>query len=217
MILAAGRGERLRPVTDNRPKSLVEVAGVSLLERHLRMLANAGVTTVVINLGWHGEQIVEQIGCGSEFGLQVVYSPEYEQVLETGGGIQRALPLLGRQPFWVVNADVYTDFQVPPADLGCGHLANLVLVPTPPYKARDDFALVHGKVRNTGEPSYTFSGIACYAPAFFAGAAAGRYPLAPMLRQAADKEQLAGTLYEGVWEDVGTPQRLKSVNERFGL
>ena len=99
MILAAGRGERLRPVTDNRPKSLVEVAGVSLLERHLRMLANAGVTTVVINLGWHGEQIVEQIGCGSEFGLQVVYSPEYERVLETGGGIQRALPLLGRQPF----------------------------------------------------------------------------------------------------------------------
>lgn len=215
MILAAGRGERLKPVTDNLPKALVEVAGVSLLERHLRMLSDAGVSTVVINLGRHGEQIVERIGSGSEFGVQVVYSPEYEQVLETGGGIQRALPLLGPQPFWVVNADVFTDFRVPAAALDSGNLAHLVLAPTPAYKADDDFALIKGKVRNSGEPSYTFSGIACYAPAFFAAAVAGRFPLAPMLRLAADNGQLAGSLYEGVWEDVGTAERLRAVNEKY--
>ncbi|MFQ5982623.1 MAG: sugar phosphate nucleotidyltransferase, partial [Woeseiaceae bacterium] len=112
MILAAGRGERLRPITDEMPKALVEVDGESLLERHLRFLAEVNISTVVINLGWLGERIVERIGCGSQFGLQVVYSPEFDGVLETGGGIRRALPLLGKKPFWVINADTYTEFQL---------------------------------------------------------------------------------------------------------
>ncbi len=105
MILAAGRGERLRPLTDEIPKALVEINGESLLERHLRLMAEAGVTTIVINLGWLGEQIVERVGSGSKVGLQIIYSPEYDNVLDTGGGIHRALPLLGKDPFWVVNAD----------------------------------------------------------------------------------------------------------------
>lgn len=212
MILAAGRGERMRPVSDATPKALLEVAGVSLLERHLRMLASAGATTVVINLGWLGEQIVERIGSGSELGVQVVYSPEYETVLETGGGIRRALPMLGTQPFWVVNADIYTDFQVPAATLGQGELAHLILVPIPRHRAGGDFALVDGKVRNAAEPAYTFSGIACYAPAFFASVAAGRFPLAPLLRQAADQAQLGGSVHGGVWRDIGTPERLDAAN-----
>ncbi|GMR17282.1 MAG: nucleotidyltransferase family protein [Gammaproteobacteria bacterium] len=212
MILAAGRGERMRPISDATPKALLEVAGVSLLQRHLRMLADAGAATVVINLGWLGEQIVERIGSGSEFGVQVVYSPEYEQVLETGGGIQRALPLLGTEPFWVVNADVYTDFRVPVATLGREELAHLVLVPIPQHRAGGDFALVDGKVRNAAEPAYTFSGIACYAPAFFAGVAAGRLPLAPLLRQAADQGHLGGSVYTGVWQDIGTAERLAAAN-----
>ena len=213
MILAAGRGERLRPVTKNMPKALVEVAGVSLLERHLRLLKDAGVDTVVINLGWHGEQIVERVGSGSNFGLQVVYSPEYDRLLETGGGIRRALPLLGQKPFWVVNADVFTDFRLPPPVLQRDEMARLVLVPTPPHKAVGDFALQNGKIENTGDPLYTFSGIACYSPQFFANSDSGRFPLAPMLRAAADRSELGGSLYTGVWEDVGTPERLRSLNE----
>lgn len=215
MILAAGRGERLRPVTDDKPKALVEVAGESLLERHLRRLGDAGADTVVINLGWCGEQIVERAGSGCAFGLQVVYSPEYDRLLETGGGIRRALPMLGERPFWVINADVFTDFELPPPELGPGESARLVLVPTPPHKPRGDFALCNGRIENTGEPMYTFSGIACYSPEFFADTDDGRFPLAPLLRAAADRGQLGGLLYEGVWEDVGTPERLQELNVRY--
>jgi MurNAc alpha-1-phosphate uridylyltransferase len=213
MILAAGRGERLRPLTDDTPKALVEVNGVSLIEYHLQMLADGGVTTVVINLGWLGEMIVERIGSGSRFGLQVVYSPEYDNVLETGGGIVRALPLLGCAPFWVINADIFTNWQVRDCALNDGELARLVLVNTPPHKAQGDFGIEDGLVRNVAAPGYTFSGIACYSPHFFAGAADGRFPLAPMLREAADRGQLAADLFTGVWHDVGTPARLEQLNQ----
>ena len=117
MILAAGLGERLRPITDTTPKALVEVGGISMLSQHLQRLADASVKTVVINLGWLGEQIAEQIGSGQQFGLQVVYSPEYDNILDTGGGIKRALPLIGNVPFWVINADIYTDFALPNVSL----------------------------------------------------------------------------------------------------
>lgn len=213
MILAAGRGERLRPLTDDTPKALVEVNGVSLIEYHLQMLADGGVSTVVINLGWLGEMIVERIGSGARFGLQVVYSPEYDNVLETGGGIVRALPLLGCAPFWVINADIFTDWQVQDCALDDGELARLVLVDTPPHKAQGDFGIEDGCIRNVAAPGYTFSGIACYSPKFFAGAADGRFPLAPMLREAADRGQLVADLFEGVWHDVGTPSRLEQLNE----
>ncbi len=214
MILAAGRGERLRPVTDEVPKALVEVNGKSLLERHLRSLAEAGANTVVINLGWLGEQIVERVGSGAQFGLQVVYSPEAHDVLDTGGGIHRALPLLGTGPFWVVNADTYTEIRLPKLNLEENMLGHLILVPIPGHKKNGDFDLADGLVRNVENPALTFSGIALYRPELFAGQKSGRFPLAPILREAADCDQLSGSLFEGVWEDVGTPERMAALNQK---
>lgn len=214
MILAAGRGERLRPVSDTMPKALVEVGGISLLEQQLQRLADAGIETVVINLGWLGERIAERIGSGRQFGLQVVYSPEYDNILDTGGGIKRALPLLGRAPFWVINADVFTDMTLPKVKLDADSLAHLVLVPTPAHKEFGDFELRDGKVRNSDNQDLTFSGIAFYRPEFFADSGGGRYSVVPLLREAADRGQLEGSLYEGIWEDVGTPERLAALNTR---
>ncbi len=211
MILAAGRGERLRPITESMPKALVEVQGRSLIERHLDAVKAAGVDTVVINLGWLGEQIVDRVGSGTRYGLSVVYSPEGEDILETGGGIQRALPLLGSEAFLVVNADVFTDMPLPTAmpDDSDGHL---ILVPTPAHKDQGDFDLINGQVANGETPVLTFSGIAVYRPEFFAACNAGRFPLAPMLRRAADESRLTGSIFDGTWEDVGTPQRLEELN-----
>ncbi len=213
MILAAGRGERMRPITDSQPKALLDVDGQSLLERHLDSLKAAGIDTVVINLGWLGEQIVDRVGSGQRYGLSVVYSPEGENILETGGGIRRALPLLGKVPFLVVNADVFTDMPLPTTldDDADGHL---VLVPKPAHKKRADFDLVGGRIANSETPSLTFSGIALYRPGFFANCAPGRFPLAPMLRSAAEASRLSGSVYDGAWEDVGTPQRLEELNRR---
>ncbi len=212
MILAAGRGERLRPLTENLPKALVEVQGESLLERHLDAIKAAGIDSVVINLGWHGEQIVERIGSGSEFGLDVVYSPEGENILETGGGIHRALPMLGDAPFLVVNADIYTDMPLQGIELDADAAGHLVLVPTPDDKPSGDFELVENRVRNSESPDLTFSGVAVYRPEFFADCEAGRFSVAPMLRAAADAGQLCGSLYRGLWRDVGTPERLRELN-----
>ena len=213
MILAAGRGERLRPLTDTLPKALVEVHGVSLLERHLGALKSVGIETVVINLGWQGEQIVERIGSGSGFGLNVVYSPEGENILETGGGIQRALPMLGADPFLVINADIFTDMPLPEATLGANDQAHLILVPTPADKEGGDFDLDDGRVCNGGAAEYTFSGVSVYRPEFFADCAPGRFSVVPMLRTAADAGQLAGSVYAGLWRDVGTPERLAELNK----
>ncbi len=213
MILAAGLGERLRPITDTTPKALVEVGGISMLSQHLQRLADASVKTVVINLGWLGEQIAEQIGSGQQFGLQVVYSPEYDNILDTGGGIKRALPLIGNVPFWVINADIYTDFALPNVKLAPDSLAHLVLVPTPAHKESGDFELRDGKVRNSDNQDLTYSGIAFYRPEFFADADDGRFSIVPLWREAADRGQLDGSLYEGIWEDVGTPERLAALNE----
>lgn len=213
MVLAAGRGERLRPITDARPKALVDVAGTSLLERQLWRLQAAGVETVVINLGWLGEMIVERVGDGSRYGLQVVYSPEYDRVLETGGGIARALPVLGQAPFWVLNSDVYTDFALPRLDLPEGCLGHLVLVPRPDHRPRGDFDLAGGTVGRTAEPELTFSGMGLYRPELFRGQGEGRFPLAPILIEAARAGLLSGELYDGTWEDVGTAARLCRINE----
>jgi len=214
MILAAGRGERLRPISDTTPKALAEVAGISLLEQQLQRLADARVKTVVINLGWHGEQIAERIGSGQQYGLQVVYSPEYNNILDTGGGINRALPLLGNVPFWVINADIFTDIALPNVKLGADSLAHLVLVPTPAHKESGDFELRDGKVRNSDHQDLTYSGIAFYRPEFFAESGGGRFSVVPLLREAADRGQLDGSLYEGIWADVGTPERLAALNPK---
>ena len=214
MILAAGRGERLRPVTDETPKAMVEVRGCKLIDRHLEMIARAGVKNVIINLGWLGEQIVDHVESGEQFGLRVTYSPEYDNVLETGGGIVRALPMLGSEPFWTINADIYTDFEIPDRPLSDDRMSELVLVPTPPHKARADFELLDGRTRNADEATLTYRGIARYRPEFFADAASGRFSVAPMLREAAEAGTLGGTLFEGMWEDVGTPERLELLNRR---
>ena len=214
MILAAGRGERLRPVTDSIPKAMVEVAGEMLIDRHLRMLAAAGIDTVVINLGWLGERIAEHVGSGAQHGVQVVYSPEYDNILETGGGISRALPMLGSEPFWAVNGDIYTDFTIPTEALDSDLQAELVLVATPAHKPKGDFDLIDGKTRKGTSPALTYSGIARYRPEFFADVGEGRFSVAPMLMEAADLGTLGGMLFEGVWEDVGTPERLAELNQR---
>ena len=211
MILAAGRGERLRPLTDRVPKSLVEVRGESLLERHLKNVRAAGIRTVVINLGWLGEQIVQRVGSGKRYGLDVIYSDEGDNILETGGGIHKALPHLGNDPFLVVNADIYTDMPVSDLQLGDSYLGHLVMVPTPDYRNRGDFDIEEGLIRNGENAAHTFSGVAVYRPEFFADCEAGRFPLAPMLREAADRGQLSGSLYDGLWADIGTPERLSAL------
>ena len=213
MILAAGRGERLRPLTDETPKSLVEVRGESLLERHLRNVQAAGIRTVVINLGWLGDRIVERVGSGERYGLDVIYSDEGDNILDTGGGIHKALPHLGDEPFLVVNADIYTDMPVPRVGLAAEHLGHLVLVPTPAYRDHGDFNIEGGLIRNGERALYTFGGVAVYRPEFFDGCEAGRFSLVPMLREAADNGRLSGALYEGLWADVGTPDRLATLRD----
>ena len=212
MVLAAGRGERLMPITASVPKALVEVRGRSLLEHHLRALASAGIETVVINLGWFGDRIIEKIGSGTAYGLNVIYSPEGDNILETGGGIHRALPMLGSDPFLVVNADIYSDMPLPLEDLQAQCVGHLVLVPKPDYRPTGDFGLLDGRVRNVNNPELTFSGVAVYRPEFFADCTPGRFSLVPMLRAAADAGTLSGSVYSGQWQDVGTPERLAELN-----
>jgi len=213
MLLAAGRGERLRPLTDSIPKALVEVHGQSVLERHLERLGDAGIKDVVINLGWLGEQIQKRIGSGSAYGLNVVYSDEGDNVLETGGGIHNALHLLGGEPFVVINADIYTDMPVPDVALAENALGHLVLVPVPTYREAGDFDLVDGLVRNSEAPSVTYGGIAVYRPEFFDGCSRGRFSIVPLFRKAADEGRLQGAIYEGLWADIGTSERLEAANQ----
>jgi MurNAc alpha-1-phosphate uridylyltransferase len=214
MILAAGRGERLRPLTDEIPKALVEVAGKSLLEHHLERVRAAGIEFVVINLGWHGERIAERIGSGERYGLEIVYSDEGDHILETGGGIYKALPSLGADPFLVINADIYADMPVPDIELAADHLGHLVLVPTPDYSEHGDFDLVEGLIRRVEKPPYTYAGLAIYRPEFFADCEPGRFSIVPFMFAAADAGRLAGSVHTGIWADIGTPERLAALREK---
>lgn len=213
LLLCAGRGERLRPLTDTLPKPLVEVGGETLVGRHLRSLAAAGVTRVVINLGWLGDRIVEHVGDGARFGLRVIYSPEGYPTLDTGGAIARALPLLDDAPFWAVNADIYTDFDFAsgPVALLDGIEAAIGLTPNPDYRDGGDFSQVGDRAQNTGDHTQTFSGIACYSPAFFSGCDDGRFSVVPLLRTAADAGALGAFEVGSRWYDVGTPDRLAAL------
>jgi MurNAc alpha-1-phosphate uridylyltransferase len=215
MILAAGRGERMRPLTDSLPKALLPVGGQPLIEHHLQSLAAAGIRDIVINVAWLGQQIINYLGDGERYGISIQYSDEGEHALETGGGIARALPLLGDDPFWIVNGDVHARFNFAVPQLAEDTLAHLVLVPNPDHNRRGDFALRDGLVRNTGEVMYTYSGIAFMRPELFAGNPGGAFPLAPLLRVAADRGQLTGELLAAGWTDVGTPERLQAVDARY--
>ncbi|MBL8383796.1 MAG: nucleotidyltransferase family protein [Burkholderiales bacterium] len=218
MILAAGRGERMRPLTDHTPKPLLPAGGKPLIVWHLERLRAAGVREVVINHAWLGAQIEAALGDGARLGLTIAYSREAE-ALETAGGIARALPLLGAQPFLVVNGDVYCEFDLRRAHAAAARVdaaplvAWLVMVPNPPQHPRGDFVLESGRVRDRGEPRFTFSGIGVYHPALFASIAPGaRAPLAPLLRAAMAGDGVAGELWQGTWTDVGTPQRLAELD-----
>ncbi|GAB4346634.1 MAG: nucleotidyltransferase family protein [Gammaproteobacteria bacterium] len=210
MILAAGRGERMRPLTDETPKPLLRVGAHSLIEYHLEALRRAGIREVVINHAHLGERIEDALGDGSRYGVHIRYSPE-DEALETGGGIVRALPLLGSEPFLVVNGDIWSDFPYPWLMKPLPGLARIVLVANPPHKAHGDFGLEGGRVTN--EPRFTFAGIGLYRPELFAGLQPGRFPLAPLLRDAAERGLLEGVYYGGAWIDVGTPERLAEANE----
>ena len=212
MILAAGRGERLRPMTDTIPKPLLRVRGQPLIERHVMGLARAGVERIVINLAWLGARISEYLGDGARYGVAIVYSEEQPRALETAGGIFRALPLLGSGPFAVVNGDIYTDFPFETLALAPDRDAHLVLVPNPPQHFRGDFGLEQGLALSEAANRYTFSGIAMYRVAFFAGCADGVLPLKPLLLRSMAAKRCSAELYTGAWEDVGTPERLQALN-----
>jgi MurNAc alpha-1-phosphate uridylyltransferase len=214
MVLAAGRGERMRPLTDREPKPLLRVGGKRLIEYHLERLAAGGFHEVVINTAWLGDMIETVIGRGERYGLSITYSHERPDALETGGGIFNALPQLGSAPFLLVNGDVWADIdfgalrRAPPR----GSLAHLVLVTNPPHHMRGDFLLTDGQVSDGEGTRYTYSGIGIYTPDLFAGSTAGKFPLLPLLRNAIAARALSGELHEGRWYDIGTIERLNALD-----
>ncbi len=212
MILAAGRGERMRPLTDHTPKPLLKVAGQSLIEYHILNLVAAGITEIVINHAHLGDQIEAALAEGHRYGAQIQYSLE-TTALETGGGLFNALPLLGDEPFVVVNGDVWSDYPFQRLPERLEGMAHLVLVDNPAQHSEGDFALSHGKLIADDENKLTFSGVSILSPKLFAESEAGAFPLAPLLRQAMAQGQVSGEHYQGQWFDVGTPRRLEALDQ----
>jgi MurNAc alpha-1-phosphate uridylyltransferase len=220
MILAAGRGERMRPLTDVTPKPLLEVGGKPLIVWHIENLAKAGIRELVINHAHLGDRIEAALGNGSRYGVSICYSREAE-ALETAGGIANALAVLGDAPFLVVNGDVFCGYEFSQLLERAGLMgkadsdldAHLVLVDNPPHHAVGDFALIGNWVHGSGEPLLTFSGIGLYRPALFRHIVPGsKAPLAPILREAMAKGRVSGEHFRGEWVDVGTPQRLADLD-----
>jgi MurNAc alpha-1-phosphate uridylyltransferase len=207
MLLAAGLGERLRPITDKIPKPLVKIAGKPLIEHHLERLKTAGFNEVVINISHLGDMIKQHLGDGSRFDLHIEYSRE-ETPLETAGGIINALPLLGEKPFLVINADIWCEHKLSFANLSLDKLAHLVLVENPAHNADGDFTYEFGKIYNRGKNRLTFSGIGIYDPKLFNDFAAEKRALAPILRGAIDEELVSAEYFTGKWFDIGTQKRL---------
>lgn len=213
MILAAGRGNRMRPLTDNTPKPLLQAGGVSLIAHQIRRLREAGFTELVINHAHLGEQIERALGDGQAEGVQIQYSPEGEgQALETGGGIYRALPLLGDEPFLVTNGDIWCNLDYRQLSIDDQDLALIALVDNPPHHLEGDFALSGNRVLTTGISRLTFSGIGLYRPELFADCTPGAFPLAPVLRQAIASGRCGGLHHRGQWLDIGTPERLQELD-----
>jgi MurNAc alpha-1-phosphate uridylyltransferase len=211
MILAAGRGERMRPLTETTPKPLLRVGGQCLIEYHLRALARAGVHDIVINHSWLGQQIVDYLGNGRRYGVAIVYSDESEAPLETAGGIIQALPVLDSEPFILVNGDIWTDYDFTRLPQTLNNKAHLVLVDNPGHHPVGDFSLQSHILKNNGD-KLTYSGIGVYSPALFAGLATGVRPLAPLLRAAIAQGEISGEWYRGQWWDIGTPARLQQLD-----
>jgi len=214
MLLAAGRGERMRPLTDRRPKPLLEAGGNTLIGHLLSALARAGHRQLVINTAHLGEQLVEALGDGAGMGLSIRYSREPHGALDTGGGIVNALPLLRTDPFAVVNADIWSDYPFDALPTAIGGLAHLVLADNPAHHPQGDFLLEGSCVRNpeAGLAALTFTGIGVYRRALFSARLPRRFPLVELLRPAADSGDVSGEHYQGRWFDVGTPQRLQELD-----
>jgi len=213
MILAAGKGERMRPLTDGTPKPLLRVGGKALIEHHLERLGAAGVREIVINLGWHGEQIRAALGDGARWNAKISYSEEGWPALETGGGVFRALPLLGSAPFLVVSGDIWSDYPVQDLialgrRLRAGDLAHLVLVPKPGFPA--DFRLEGGRIRNT-PPEFTFGNYSVLRPELFERCEGGAFQIGPLWHAAADADRVSGEVYRGRWWNLGTPAQLQQL------
>ena len=215
MLLAAGRGERMRPLTDTLPKPLVRVGGRPLIGWHLAALARAGVREVVINVSWLGEQLRAALGDGHDFGVRISWSEEGPVPLETGGGIFRALPLLGPGAFLVVNADIWTDIDFGRLALASEAHAHLVLIPNPPHHPRGDFGLDGERVVLRDTERFTYSGVGLYRAEFFHDCTAGRFPLLPLLNRAITARRATGEVHRGEWCDVGTAERLSALTARL--
>ncbi|HXY96488.1 MAG TPA: nucleotidyltransferase family protein [Steroidobacteraceae bacterium] len=215
MLLAAGRGERMRPITDSLPKPLVPVAGRPLIAWHLAALARAGFREVVVNTSWLAPVLHAALGDGSAFGVSITWSDEGPVPLETGGGILRAVPLLGPGPFLVVNADIWSDIDFAALSLEQGAHAHLVLVPNPPHNVRGDFGLDADLVVSRDTDRFTYSGVGMFRREFFDGASGERFPLLPLLNRAIAARRVRGELHRGAWSDVGTPERLAALDARL--
>jgi len=215
MILAAGRGERMRPLTDRTPKPLLEVGGKPLIQYHIEALRDAGFRELLVNHAHLGKQIVEWLGDGAQFGVHIDYSAEPEGALETGGGIKQALPLLGEQPFLVINGDIWTDYPYQQLYREPEGLAHLVMIDNPPHHPEGDFQLNGRRLKVGGNSKLTFSGIGLYRPDLFTDSPDGAFPLAPLLRRAMQAGEVSGEYFQGRWLDIGTPQRLAELNREL--
>lgn len=208
MLLAAGRGERMGSLTATQPKPLLMIGERALIEHHVVRLAASGIDEIVINLSYHGNQIRKRLGDGSRYGVAIAYSEEGEPPLETGGGIVHALPLLGTEPFLLVNSDIYTDFDFGIL-VGGPRVPTLVLVPNPAHNSRGDFGLDAAGFVSAAPPLSTYAGVAVFDPRWFAELSPGRRPLKPVLDAAIARRELKGLPFSGRWLDVGTPERLE--------
>jgi MurNAc alpha-1-phosphate uridylyltransferase len=212
MILAAGRGKRMGELTDHTPKPLLPIKNKPLIVYQIEALLEAGVEEFVINLGYLGHKIESTLGNGKQFGVRIQYSVE-DPVLETGGGVAKALPLLGSDPFIVVSSDIYTDYpykKLPPDPEG---LVHLVMVDNPPHHSRGDYALVDGKVSKTGDFLLNFGGIGVYRPELFIGCPEGIFPLNVLYEKAIIEQKISGEYYQGLWHNIGTSKQLANLNE----
>ncbi len=216
MIMAAGRGERMRHLTEHVPKPLISIAGKPMIIHHIERLRDAGLNELVINIAYRGEQIRAHLGSGRAFGVKIEYSQEPPDALETGGGIAAALKLLGNGPFVVVNSDIWTDFDFSMLSAPAGD-AHLVLVPNPPHNPNGDFSLRNGEIIHGGGEMATFAGIGAYRPSLFRTPHPPRFALAPLLQVAARSGRVSAELYQGQWLDVGTPERLTIANQFAAL
>lgn len=215
MLLAAGRGERLRPITDSLPKPLVRVRGRPLIAWHLAALARAGVCEVVINVSWLAEQLRAALGDGRDYGVTITWSDEGPVPLETGGGIFRVLSLLGPEPFLVVSSDIWTDIDFARVKLEPDAHAHLVLIPNPPHHPRGDFGLEGDVVVNRDSERLTYANVGVYRPEFFSGCTPGRFPLLAVLNRGIAARRVRGEVHRGEWSDVGTPERLAKLTAQL--